>query len=329
MPPNPPPSDALPIFRFSTDAFPERERVAALRELVGRTIFKIDIAPLSAEGLRSEATARQLPGLNVLYVHTTAVHTHRSRNLIADDDLAFLAAPTCDWSASRRGQDPVLGPGDATLLGGTEPGTVALAAEARFTTLRVPAAAIAPLVPDLGSAFARRIPAGSAALTLLVRYLASIVDTETSMTPELQRLAVTHVYDLLALAVGATRDAIEIAAGRGVRAARLCAAKAFVMQQLSCDDLSVATVAAHLGVTPRYVQMLFETENVSLSEFVLAQRLLLARRMLMDPRCANSPISAIAFDAGFGDLSYFNRTFRRRFGCTPSDVRGGARCGDR
>ena len=31
-------------------------------------------------------------------------------------------------------------------------------------------------------------------------------------------------------------------------------------------------------------------------------------------------ISTIAFETGFGDLSYFNLAFRRRYGLTPSDV---------
>jgi AraC-like DNA-binding protein len=106
-------------------------------------------------------------------------------------------------------------------------------------------------------------------------------------------------------------------------AARLRAAKALVMQQLGRHDLSAVTVAAHLGVTPRYVHMLFATEAASLSEFVLAQRLVRAHQMLTDPRCIDRPISAIAFDA-FADLSHFNRTFRRRFGGTPSDVRARA-----
>jgi AraC-like DNA-binding protein len=45
--------------------------------------------------------------------------------------------------------------------------------------------------------------------------------------------------------------------------------------------------------------------------------------MLTDLNYADRSISAVAFEAGFGDLSYFNRTFRRRFGATPSDVRQG------
>jgi AraC-like DNA-binding protein len=141
------------------------------------------------------------------------------------------------------------------------------------------------------------------------------------VTPELQQLAVTHVYDLLAVALGATRDAAAMAAGRGVRAARLWAAKAFIMRHLGRHDLSATTVAAHLGVTPRYVHMLFATEDASLSEFVQEQRLVRAHQMLTDPRCIGRPISTIAFDAGFADLSHFNRSFRRRFGGRPSDVR--------
>ena len=33
-------------------------------------------------------------------------------------------------------------------------------------------------------------------------------------------------------------------------------------------------------------------------------------------------VAAIAYDCGFGDLSHFNRAFRRRFGETPRAVRG-------
>jgi AraC-like DNA-binding protein len=54
---------------------------------------------------------------------------------------------------------------------------------------------------------------------------------------------------------------------------------------------------------------------------VLGKRLSRAHRILSDPRFADHNISSVAFDVGFGDLSYFNRTFRRRYAATPSDIK--------
>ena len=56
----------------------------------------------------------------------------------------------------------------------------------------------------------------------------------------------------------------------------------------------------------------------------VAGRLDRAYRMLRDQRLSMLSITSIAFDAGFGDLSYFNRTFRRHYNATPSDIRNGA-----
>jgi AraC-like DNA-binding protein len=47
--------------------------------------------------------------------------------------------------------------------------------------------------------------------------------------------------------------------------------------------------------------------------------------MLTDPRRAGDKISAVAYDCGFGDVSYFNRVFRRRYDQAPSDVRAQSR----
>jgi AraC-like DNA-binding protein len=328
MPSKPPPTATVPIFRFSTDAFPERDRLGAWREVFGRTVVKLDIEPLNPNGFHAEATVCQLPGLGVLRASSAAVHLSHPRELISDDDLSFMAASSCAFTASQLGRNAVLGPGDGVLMSNADVGSLTLASQCQFTTFSVPRAAIARLVPDLGAAFARRIPAGNAALKLLVGYIASALDTEALVALELQQLTVTHVYDLLALALGATRDALATATGRGVRAARLREVKTFIMQQLGRHDLSAATVAARLGLTPRYVHMLFETETESFSEFVLAQRLARAQHMLMDVRYDGRPIGAIAFDAGFADLSHFNRSFRRRFGGTPSELRAQAK-GDR
>jgi AraC-like DNA-binding protein len=245
--------------------------------------------------------------------------------LIQADDLSFMAAPTCRWTASQLGRDPVLAPGDGILMSNADVGSLTLGSTAQFTTFCLPRAALAPLVPDVGSVIARAVPAGNAALRLLVGYLASAFDSEVLVTPELQQLVVTHVYDLLAVALGGARDAVEIAAGRGMRAARLCAIKADILANIDSSNLSLDAVAERLGISPIYVRKLLESEDTSFTKFALEQRLVRAHRMLSDPRFAGHTIGAVALEAGFGDISYFNRTFHRRYGAAPSDVRAQAR----
>jgi AraC-like DNA-binding protein len=58
---------------------------------------------------------------------------------------------------------------------------------------------------------------------------------------------------------------------------------------------------------------------------VLSCRLEFAHRLLTDPRLVGRPITSIAFDAGFSDLSHFNRLFRGRYNATPTEVRAAER----
>ena len=148
--------------------------------------------------------------------------------------------------------------------------------------------------------------------------------TASLATPALRRLVAVHVRDLVAAAVGTGSDRWHGFETGGIRAARLHAIKADIQARLDRDDHSVRTAAARQGVSPRYVQALFEDEGTTFSEFVRDQRLQRVHRLLADPQLLHRSISEIAFGVGSGDLSHFNRAFRRRYGKTPSDVRAAA-----
>ena len=59
---------------------------------------------------------------------------------------------------------------------------------------------------------------------------------------------------------------------------------------------------------------------------IQAERLREAHRALADPDNQRD-IHAVAEDLGFYDASTFSRTFRREYGCTPSEVRATALAG--
>jgi AraC-like DNA-binding protein len=180
------------------------------------------------------------------------------------------------------------------------------------------------MVPGVEDALALPLSSNVGTLRLLVRYLDVLEDEHALKARELQRAAATHIHDLCALAIGATRDAADIAKGRGLRVARLRAVKADIAQSLSSGPVSASTLAMRHRVTPRYIRKLFEGEGTSLSRFVLNQRLALVHRLLSDRRYDHRTIGSLAFEAGFGDLSTFNREFRRYYSATPSDVRAAA-----
>jgi AraC-like DNA-binding protein len=109
------------------------------------------------------------------------------------------------------------------------------------------------------------------------------------------------------------------------RHTRLAAILRTIESQSDDPDLSAAAVAALLEITPRYVHLLLEDTGKSFTHHVLERRLERVAVLLRDPQWGHRKVADIAAEAGFTDLSYFNRAFRRRFGRTPSDIREAGR----
>lgn len=316
--------------RFSTEDFPERQRSTAWREFFGREVAGLDIEPLAEGPYSADATVRLFPDLGLLLGTCSGAHYRILRELIRGDDVAFVTSSAGRWATSQIGREHLLAAGDAIAMTNGEPGVITHGAPrrgattSRFTCFSIPRRVLAGLVTNLDVALVRPVPAQIEALRLLDGYLRLLEDPSAVTALELGRLAATHVHDLVAMALGATRDAAEIARGRGLRAARLNAIKADIAANLERGDLSATELAVRHGISPRYIQKLFEGEGTTLSRFVLSQRLNRVYRRLADPRSTGLTIGALAFDAGFADLSTFNHAFRRQFGATPSEVRAAA-----
>jgi len=126
-----------------------------------------------------------------------------------------------------------------------------------------------------------------------------------------------HMFDLAATLLGPTREAAEIASTRGLRTTRLKAILAEIDRHFADPNLSAKTIAARHGLSRRQVERLMEENGETVSRAVLRRRLAEAAAMLSDPDTRNMRISDIAFACGFGELSHFNRTFKREFGEAP------------
>jgi AraC-like DNA-binding protein len=309
-------------FQFSTRVLAKAARLPAWRDMLG-ALGKLDVAPVDGDAFAATATVCRLPDLGIVSAATSAMQLSHARDATASDGVLIVATPGGAWSAVLRGRRFDLNPGDGVLLRNDAAWSLLLPSDATFTALRVSLAALPSRMCDRHAAGALPIAGATLALQVLLSYLASALAIEALLAPELSSLAVAHLYHLAAVALGTARDAGRAANGHGARTARLLAIKAEIALRLREPDLTINSIAAAHGVTPRYLQMLFEAEGSTFSEYLLAQRLDRARELLAGLRLADTTIGAIAFGLGFNDLSYFNRTFRRRFGMTPSAVRAG------
>jgi AraC-like DNA-binding protein len=308
--------------RFATADLPEKDRIALWREQYSRLSMKLDMEPLNEAPFECTVVARTLPGVQMMSTAMSPVRITRTREVLAENnnDLIFIINQSGTATAHARGRDVVLREGDALLMNTSEVKVFDRHSHGGSLSFRIPRATLVSIVADIDDAVMQLIPQETEVLKLLAGYAAPLFNDIALATPEFRRTAVNHLHDLVALALGATHEA-GLGNGRGLAAARLKKAKTYIIENSNRRDLSVGGVAAHLGLTPRNLQRLFESEGTTFSEFLLSQRLSRAHRMLTEPRLAQSAVGAIAYDAGFGDLSYFNRSFKRRYGATPRAVR--------
>jgi AraC-like DNA-binding protein len=301
------------VIRIRTDDWPERDRLAIFHEVHGRE--RIRVEPLPDEPLRIDVTMVKMPQLGLLHGRRSPL---RSEFADGSDRLMLnLGGPAF---ATQFGRELQLERGDAMALSGSDRGVLTTTQTGRIATLEFPQGGLLALLKDPRRHFARRIPKQSSALRLLRGYLRVMFASGSQETTDLSRLATAHICDLAALAVGAAHEAEEIANGRGVRAARLRAIKEDIRARIDTSR-PLGDVAARHRLSARYVRMLFESEGTSMTGFVLDERLKRARTILSSPRFARRRIAEIAYAVGFNDVSYFNRTFRRRFGQSPGEIR--------
>jgi AraC-like DNA-binding protein len=129
-------------------------------------------------------------------------------------------------------------------------------------------------------------------------------------------------FEEAALRIAAAAVTVETDAGEPVRNPRQERRVTDVLRRIEAESEEPATLrqlARDAAMSPYHFLRMFNViSGVTPYQFLLSQRL---RRAALRLRRTTDPISAIAYEAGFNDLSTFNRRFRRIMGMTPGSWR--------
>jgi len=246
---------------------------------------------------------------SVSRILASAQTVHRRREDVAERpcDAVFVNVQISGTSVIRQREiETRLKPGTFALLDARQPFSMRFDGPFEQVCVHLPTSWLDAHGLDTAGAIARRIDRGHACGAALIDQADAVL--AGAAAPD----TAEHLLQLLRLCYADGRA--DTLADR-----HLALIRRFVAGTSADPGLSPGTVAAQFRISVRYLHRLFARSGESFGQFLLRCRLHNSRRALLVDR--DRPILDIALDAGFQDASHFSRSFRNRYGLTPSALR--------
>lgn len=315
---------------FSSDqlstSLDDSERFALWRDLYSAQYGLLDFARADDREFSSHMEYAQFGPIAAGWFEGALSRVRRTPHelsLDARDELfLFFNRGKSPILVRQQGRETLVDSGMAALMNYYEVGDSQFGDDHTWMAFTMPRERLRSLVHNVEDLVASPLDFQSEAMRHLRNYANFLRgETVSGSEPALAEHIGNSLLDLVALAIGAGRDGVEIANMRGLRAARLRAVLAEINAGFSHSSFSLDTVARRVRLSPRYVQDLLQDTGVSFVSRVTELRLQKASRMLKDYRCDSMAIGDIAYACGFSEAAYFNRCFRKRFGMSPTSFR--------
>ena len=327
----------MPKIVFSSDQLPadlsNEARTAAWLGQFEEVFGRVEIDPIADIPFRGHLEAIPLGDASLGTLGGSFAGMRRTRKTIIEDAqsnpvLVVNLAPE-PFRLIQRRRESIVDPGAAVLF---DPASVAefnvFGPSVKSLSLDLPRAAFAAAVQNADDMVGRTIEAGRAPLRMLQAYADMLVKSGGTNDPTVMRTTTAHLIDLVALMLGTSRDVEHAARQGGLRAGRLNAVLAAIEAGYADPAFSLEAIARRERVSERYLRDLLHESGSGFTDRVQELRLNDAWRLLTNARHADRKVLDIALSCGFNDVSYFHRSFRARFGMTPSDARATAAASD-
>ena len=299
----------------TTSSVAPRQRLAYWNEAAVSTFGPL-VVDSSADAFSAELTHFPLKSIDVCSAESSeAVISQGSQHFRGsrEDYLNIVLQDVGPSLFNICGQDCELSPGDFVIMDPSRLYTIEFGDPIRCIILRIPRRRLGRRALHLDANMGRRIDGGEGGPKILSDFVRTAWrQMKTNWSDDWASSLDAGLWNLIDLTCSSQTPAAE----RSKLQYWQAMAKAFVRDNLCDPDLRAATIAAGMGVSERYVHSLFAADTTTPSNYILTERLeqAAARLARLEVR---TQVTKIALDLGFNDLSYFSRTFRKRFGVSP------------
>ena len=303
----------------------EHERFDYWHDVICRTYVHIDAETLPSEcEFRAELAASDLGQVTLSRVWAEPHCVRRSGELIEyqpHDTFMVSLMLRGVGILSQQGREIELRTGDASLYDGSQPFTLTLPQRFDMIVLQFDRAALLQRCPTVGQLTASLLPVDAPAFAPVSAVLRSLQPAALSNETALSRQLGTSILDILAVTL-AEHFGAETTTNMQ-RKKTFLRACGYINANVDDPSLNPSQVASAVGVSVRYLHMMFRENETSVTKFVFSRRLARCYDDLVNPAKAHLSVTDIAHAHGFKTAAHFTRKFSEAYSSNPSALRPG------
>jgi len=216
-------------------------------------------------------------------------------------------------------REAILEPGDLALYDSTRPYELRFAGPMRQRIVRIPQHLISDKLINVERLTACPVRVQTPLGSLCSNFITSSFELMGQLGGAGTTVSNT-LTDLLSAALreGDTEARLDDAVSARVLRRRVLG---YIETNLSDPELNVEQIAQAMRLSSRYIHMLMKDVGSTPANLIWSRRLERCGEALSDPDNVSVPISQIAYAWGYKDAAHFTRSFKSRYGISPSEFR--------
>jgi AraC family transcriptional activator of tynA and feaB len=308
---------------YSTAAVPRGVRATYWNDVYSRRFAEVTFNPVDREGFEAELRVGAVGPISIARVHSKPTDIERNEahiNRSGGRLFSFLLQARGCGVFSHYGHESHMEEGDFTLCDNAAPHRFNCSGRTELIILRISPDVLKAYLPDPEQLCGLRLQADQG-MTGTAGNMAQKLWTlvEGGLPEKFSAMIARNVLDIMATSYAMAFDA-SLSESSAVSARKLQATR-YIEAHLREPDLTPCSVADALGISPRYLRMLFGGGTESASRYILRRRLEECAKQLSSALWRGRTITDIAFSSGFNSAAHFTRVFRDEYGVTPSQYR--------
>lgn len=313
---------------YTTDSVPTHQRGTYWREALSQTFAAVDIA-VPDEVYSGTIRTSRLGHVQVTRVDGDPMRARRTPRLIArgdDEQLVVTLLARGVATVEQDAREASLQPGEIVFCDMARPIRMDFPHPFQTKSLILPRRLLGLREADLQRITATPIRPDTTMGSLLSPFLTRLVDTAATCPSDTGGVLASNVIDLLTMLA---EERLRQEAGDTPSATRLLEIQTFIDRHLADPDLTPEAIARANHISVRYLHKLFQTDDITVSQWIQRRRLEECRRELARWEAASRTIATVARKWGFTSASHFSRAFRAVYGMSPAEWRDPAVRGPR